>query len=256
MLRQAMALAPQDDVRKLVLGALGGVACVDALDMARSHLDNEALSSEAAVAIAGIARKIAGRERSISIEALREALGVNVADGAREQVQEVLDLIDRFDGYIGTWRVAGPYLLDDKEWTDVFDFAFPPEAAQPGDVDWQTLEAAEDDNPWIFDLRKIDTHRDRCVYVRVGVWSGSARPARLEIGSDDGVKAWLNGELVHSLATVRSVTPGEDKVDVDLRQGPNVLLLKVVQASGGWGFACALRDPDGNALEDVNFRAD
>ncbi|UCG15164.1 MAG: HEAT repeat domain-containing protein [Phycisphaerales bacterium] len=256
LLRQAMALAPQDDVRKLVLGALGEVACVDALDMAGAHLGDEALCNEAAVAVASIARKIAGWERGLAVDALRHALDANIADAARQQVQEVVDLIDRFDGYIGTWRVTGPYLLDDREWTEVFDSAFPPEAPDAGDVDWQALEAAEDDNPWIFDLRKLDTRRDRCVYVRAGVWSDSARPARLEIGSDDGVKAWLNGELVHSLATVRSVTPGEDKVNVDLRQGWNVLLLKIVQASGGWGFACAIRDREGNPFEDVKFRAE
>ena len=62
----------------------------------------------------------------------------------------------------------------------------------------------------------------------------------LEIGSDDGVKVWLNGELVHSNNVMRGVTTGEDKVKVNLKKQWNELLLKVTNGAGGWGASVRL----------------
>jgi len=67
-----------------------------------------------------------------------------------------------------------------------------------------------------------------------------AARALLEIGSNDGVKVWLNGKQVHLSRRPRPWTPDEDKVAVRLRPGRNRLLLKVDQLSGGWGFSVKL----------------
>ena len=40
------------------------------------------------------------------------------------------------------------------------------------------------------------------------------RAARLDIGSDDGVKAWLNGKLVHGNNALRGVGVAQEKVKV------------------------------------------
>ncbi len=64
----------------------------------------------------------------------------------------------------------------------------------------------------------------------------------LGIGSDDSVKVWLNGKLVHSHweKTGRGAWPDNDKVNVTFRKGTNHLVLKIQNAGGPWGFVCRL----------------
>jgi len=60
----------------------------------------------------------------------------------------------------------------------------------------------------------------------------------LGIGSDDAVKVWLNGKLVHENWTVRGVVPDSDRVPVTFRKGGNQPVLKIQNGGGPWGFAC------------------
>jgi len=91
--------------------------------------------------------------------------------------------------------------------------------------------------------------------VRTRVWSPAEQPARLELGSDDSIKVWLNGKLVHANQVTRGVQPRQDLVRVELRKGWNELLLKVVEHEGGWGFCCRIRKPDGTALDGLRMEA-
>lgn len=58
----------------------------------------------------------------------------------------------------------------------------------------------------------------------------------IALGSDDSVKVWLNGQLVHSHAIGRAVQKDEDIIPVTFKKGDNSLLIKVENGSGGWGF--------------------
>ena len=62
------------------------------------------------------------------------------------------------------------------------------------------------------------------------------------VGSDDGVKVWLNGEVVHYNPTERGAGDYQDAFPVTLKQGTNVLLVAVDNRghgafSGFFGFA-------------------
>jgi len=70
----------------------------------------------------------------------------------------------------------------------------------------------------------------------------SAAQTWLGIGSDDAVRVWLNGKLVHENWCARVVQVDEDVVSVPLKAGKNHLLLKVQNITGSWGFACRLMD--------------
>ncbi|MHC4879376.1 MAG: hypothetical protein ACYTGL_23225 [Planctomycetota bacterium] len=67
----------------------------------------------------------------------------------------------------------------------------------------------------------------------------------LLLGSDDGVKVWLNEEVIHHNRVHRSWHIAEDRIAVPLKSGTNSLMLKIDQASGGWGFACEFIDEPG-----------
>jgi dienelactone hydrolase len=79
----------------------------------------------------------------------------------------------------------------------------------------------------------------------------------LSLGSDDGVRVWLNGRLVHDHLVGRPVRKDEDIVPVELREGTNRLLVKVEEGIGGWGFMLRILSEDQIlALEPGDLRAE
>jgi hypothetical protein len=85
-------------------------------------------------------------------------------------------------------------------------------------------------------------------YFAVTIESSAEQPATLAIGSDDGIQAWLNGQKVHDQKVTRALTPGEDKVKVQLKSGRNLLLLKLDQGNGFGGLTLAVEARAGVTL--------
>lgn len=84
-------------------------------------------------------------------------------------------------------------------------------------------------------------HRDDAVaYAFTTIHSPRAQTATLFLGSDDGIKVWLNGKVVFRMSRLRVLKQDEDQVKVNLRKGVNALLLKITQDRGPWGFSCRL----------------
>jgi len=103
----------------------------------------------------------------------------------------------------------------------------------------------------IVDLTKVVGGDNAAAYLGTIFYSETAQKAVLEIGSDDGVKVWVNGVIVHTNNANRGVKPGEDKVAVDLVEGQNYLMLKVTNGSGGWGACARIADEKGKALATI-----
>jgi HEAT repeat protein len=259
MLKRAMSLARGPDEQKLVLAGLGDVPNPAALEEIQTCLRDAGLRDEAAAAMVSVARRIAPRCPEDAKAALEKVVAAGAAEAPTNQARDALKAIQDHAGTIGVWEISGPYSVEGKGFADVFACEFEPEtggnSGTKSGATWKPLTATRSDDPWIFDLRKVDKGTNCCAYARTGVWSDKERPARLELGSDDGVKVWLNGQLVHSNSASRGVTPGEDKVEIKLQRGWNSLLLKIVQSSGNWGFACAVRDPAGQPIPDLKFNA-
>src|SRR5438874_5660805 len=72
----------------------------------------------------------------------------------------------------------------------------------------------------------------------------SAAPANvlLAVGSDDGIKIWHNGKLVHDNWIPRGVNKDDDLVPLKVVKGSNQLLLKVQGIKGGRGFDARILD--------------
>ena len=58
----------------------------------------------------------------------------------------------------------------------------------------------------------------------------------MRVGSDDSVKVWLNGAVVHRNAVDRGASDFQDRFQVDLKRGDNLLLVKVSERGGGWSM--------------------
>ncbi len=76
-------------------------------------------------------------------------------------------------------------------------------------------------------------------YLACWVESPDARQALLAIGSDDGYKMWLNGQLVGTVEEERGAVPDNEMYPVELKQGKNLLMVKLLQSIGGW--ECCVR---------------
>ncbi len=84
------------------------------------------------------------------------------------------------------------------------------------------------------------TEQPAVAYTFCVVNSPSQQKIVCKVGSDDGVRLWVNQELVLDHHIHRSLTPGEDEVTVSLNKGANRLLAKIDQGGSHWGFHLAL----------------
>ena len=83
---------------------------------------------------------------------------------------------------------------------------------------------------------------DHIVYGSVILDSPAEQQTMMLVGSDDSVKVWLNGELVHKAFVARGAGDYQDFFPVTLKQGKNVLLVALDNHghggfSGFFGFA-------------------
>jgi hypothetical protein len=121
-------------------------------------------------------------------------------------------------------------------------------------VQWKPFQSRTDPNRlWRLEFDKIIGGDLKVVYVRTDVWSPKECKAQLEVGSDDGIKVWLNGELTHAKEAARAVTPGEDVVPAVLKQGWNSLMMKIYNGGGDWGACARFRTPEGGKLEGLRI---
>ena len=165
------------------------------------------------------------------------------------EMKQIKYRVRRPEEFIRRWQVSGPYSKDGVEGVDLFDVAFGPEIDMSGP--WKDVSFSE--GQWEVTLSELIGGDHRVAYLRTRFNCPSVRKAVLELGSDDGVKVWLNRELVHANDVTRSVSAGQDRVDVQLKQGRNYVLVKITQGVGGWGFAACLADTDGEVLTDLEF---
>ena len=114
-------------------------------------------------------------------------------------------------------------------------------------------ESTDKNNYWHIDLGKIFGTSGRVAYLRNRVWYEVNQEVQLELGSNDGVKAWINNTLVHSNNVARGVAPGDDKVKASLNKGWNTLLLKIINVGGAWGACARIRDIEGAHLSGIKY---
>jgi hypothetical protein len=247
-------LAERTEDKKLVLSGLGSAEPTQALTLIAPYLQNSELRNEAAQAAVQIADRLRDKDAVRAKSVAKQALAACTEQPIRQQAQEVINRVEQFEGYITEWVGVGPFQQSEKDAHALFDLVFPPERSDAADVNWTRLSKGV--GAWEINLSEALGGGDDVVgYARTRVWSPSALAAQLELGSDDGIKVWLNGQVVHANNAERGMAPRQDVVKVKLNDGWNDLLLKITNRGGGWGFCCRLRQPDGSAPEGIKFEA-
>lgn len=159
---------------------------------------------------------------------------------------EVLDDIPQ-QTFVRTWQVLGPLLNDDASGeapsgekvnlTRKY-------AGKSGEIRWRA-SASDSDK---LDFTDVLESRDKAVALAAcWVHSRGERNVKLSIGSDDGVRVWVNQQQVHEHRVQRGASPGQDAVETTLQSGWNEFLVEVDNiGSGEWCLFLEFRSPDDN----------
>ena len=234
LLQQAMAVAKRPDEKKQVLGQIGQIPTPAALQVALDQLADSNLATEAGLAAVSIAEKLAGANPQLAEDV---AVKILAQCKAQEIVKRAWALRRKPNGsgpFIQDWLVSGPYHQQGATGADsVFNTVFAPE--KPGEaVNWKAMPRGDHAN-----LGLVFPDQMNCAgYLKAKIIAAQDCKAALLMGSDDGVKAWLNGVLVHGNNVDRGMVPDQDMAPIELKKGDNQLLIKITQGGGGW-MACA-----------------
>jgi hypothetical protein len=166
-------------------------------------------------------------------------------------------------GFVKDWLMLGPFLdKDGKGHAKVF----PPEHdpvdlkrdydSRNGKARWKPYHGKENIIGLndVFSL-KPENANGAVAYAVCWVKSDKDRLAILATGSDDGIKAWINRQLVLDKAAQRATEPSSERTPVRLKAGWNELLVKIDNGFGWWSFCLELLDPpSGKALPNVQYQ--
>ena len=181
--------------------------------------------------------------------------------------------------FIRRWLALGPFIegktapeaIEEdylKQATGIPEaqFATPEGAPKAGDSAFLTLEGyATQERIWKILVLPEDGSVNRMfvedgnvdfavAYLLTFIESKEAMRRKLMIGSDDAVKVWLNGEVIHTAAVERGLMLYQDGVVVNLQKGMNCLMLKVADSTVRWGIAVGFADESGLHFYDTPSR--
>ncbi len=117
------------------------------------------------------------------------------------------------------------------------------EGDEVGDYEWTLADLPQDGNLDVIagEVGVVGGLDDITAYGLVVLVSDEAKEVQLLAGSDDSIKVWLNGEVVHTNAVNRGRSRWQDEFTVNLKKGDNLLMVKVSDRGGGWGMHFGIR---------------
>ncbi|HEX7897808.1 MAG TPA: hypothetical protein VF950_08615 [Planctomycetota bacterium] len=168
------------------------------------------------------------------------------------------------DGVKGTpepkeWLIAGP-----------FNEPLNARAAPENDIDlakemtgkgnkkfkWKVTPATIQSGYAVFNWEdgKVINPKDAVsAYVLIHVRAPSPMTVQLSLGHDDGGRAWVNGEMVHSNDRGGGVKNDEFKAKATLEEGWNRVLVKVRTTNGGFGLSFRILDEAGAPAQGLSY---
>ncbi|UCH65401.1 MAG: beta-lactamase family protein [Ignavibacterium sp.] len=167
---------------------------------------------------------------------------------------------------IKNWLIAGPFSATDMDYYEIYSFDFLESVGGEAETklsDFKIINYKDDegkeksvkvinalvDSNGVLNFEKYYDDIDfNVVYAYTQIFSKTDQNAYFMLGSDDGVKVWVNGELSFYNNTPRGLTPREDRFAVHLKQGYNSLLVKVTDYVRQWALVVEVFDSSAYSL--------
>ena len=152
---------------------------------------------------------------------------------------------------LSPWMYCGPFRGSSSE--SALDTDFGPESIDDPEAVFQQ------DRKWVSRSADIDgiahpftQEPDSAHYLRRTIHSPTARTITVGLGSDDALKVVLNDQVVLRKHVARGAAPNQDTIDLDLVEGDNELLFKIVNISGASGYVFSVIE-DSSMNEPANI---
>ena len=147
-----------------------------------------------------------------------------------------------------TWLVKGPFPRasgDDGEYIDVTD-----PRALPGENGWTAPVYFHEDK---IDLDKFYDDPSACaVYAYAEFEAPKEQMAELWVGSDEGMRVWINGEQVYEHDGRRRHRLPNDRRTIRIHEGNNTVLVRADQGRSRFDFSLNICEPEQDARYDGN----
>ena len=252
-LLKLLPVCERDVERGLILDQIAAINDIAAFHKLEELADDKTIGGMAASALAKNAKLYGQPEFAIVTKSLAAFIEKTTGD-AQKDLKEALSTVCAPYGYITKWRYSNVFTAKDEKGEDACPAAhktvFEPE--KPGyDYDkWPKFVPAKDSNtPEVVTLHKCLGGVQRTAYIVAYVYADADKEAILEMGSDDMLKAWMNGEMIVDSPKYQALVRASYKIPVKLKKGKNTLLMKVSQGSHNWEACAALKNADGGLLE-------
>ena len=156
--------------------------------------------------------------------------------------------------FVNIWKVAGPFSKEGVDALGLFDLKFGPEK-NSNYSNWKEIPVGSDGYEADFiNLEKFFGKEHSVAYLKSHVWIENSQTVLFELGSDDGIKLWLNEELVHQKNVLRGYNQGEDVIEVHLEEGWNTVRVKVTQGTLGWGASLVITDLEHHPIDGLKYK--
>ncbi len=177
------------------------------------------------VALARLEKSVADSKLAEKAYRSTPAFTASFESWARELTAK-LALGDAARVQASTWSEVGTFAA--KSFEEAFDTAYGPEKG--------VIKATHEHPEWIDGNVYPFIADNTANYLQRTLRADAPTPYLLSLGSDDGLRVWLNGKEILTNKITRGVVPDSDRVTVDLPVGDSTLLLKVVNGGGIGGF--------------------
>ena len=252
-LLKLLPVCERDVERGLILDQIAAINDIAAFHKLEELADNKTIGGMAASALAKNAKLYGQPEFAIVTKSLAAFIEKTTGD-AQKDLKEALSTVCAPYGYITKWRYSNVYTAKDEKGEDACPAAhkavFMPEKPNYDYDKWPKFVPAKDSKtPEVVTLHKCLGGVQRTAYIVAYVYADADKEAILEMGSDDMLKAWMNGEMIVDSPKYQALVRASYKIPVKLKKGKNTLLMKVSQGSHNWEACAALKNADGGLLE-------
>jgi hypothetical protein len=146
--------------------------------------------------------------------------------------------------------VVGPFPVNPREGVNT---SLPPDGKAPSLramfpvqggrlVGWAVMQAP---NGYLDLGSALRPNENVVAYAGFAVYSPESTGADLLVGSDDGVKVYVNGKAVFTNRVDRGYVADQDKVPIELKSGWNSIVIKVDQSGADWSLSARIPNPEG-----------
>ena len=252
-LLKLLPVCERDVERGLILDQIAAINDIAAFHKLEELADDKTIGDMAASALAKNAKLYGQPEFAIVTKSLAAFIAKTTGD-AQKDLKEALSAVCAPYGYITKWRYSNVYTAKDEKGADACPAAhktfFLPEKPDYNYSKWPKFVPAKDSKtPEVVTLHKCLGGVQRTAYIVAYIHADADKEAILEMGSDDMLKAWMNGEMIVDSPKYQALVRASYKIPVKLKKGKNTLLMKVSQGGNNWEACAALKNVDGGLLE-------